>query len=116
MFILPYPNSDNNQIKFFIEIGFEGTRYKQFSIIDKIVSKNRLMDKEGNIFDRNGIVYRKKGSWIKQAKDKIASARQLTEKEYKVRILQFVSKQLKEVDYTKSTPCLKCVYLTFHQQ
>lgn len=83
-----------------IEIGFEGSRVKYTTKIDKIVSNGRLQDTEGNIFDRNGIIYRKKGSWVKFAGDKIISARQITIKEYEKNIMQFINKQLHEFDYT----------------
>ena len=85
----------------FIEIGFEGTRYKSKSKIEKIVSNNRLQDTDGNIFDRNGIIFRKKASWVKQAGDKIVSARQITQAEYKEQILDFVNRQLREFDWKK---------------
>ena len=87
-----------------IEIGFEGTRYKQRARIAKIVANDRLMDTEGNIFNRNGIIFRKKGSWIKQAGKKIVSARQITYKEYTDSIMEFVSKSLKDFDWAKLSP------------
>ena len=48
-----------------IEIGFEGTRSKSRSKIIKVVANDRLMDAEGNIFNRNGIIFKKRGSWVK---------------------------------------------------
>lgn len=85
----------------FIEIGIEGERNKQRSKISKIVSNNRLQDDEGNIFDRTGIIYRKKGQWVKLRGNKIISARQITLAEYKESILQFVNSQLQNFNYTK---------------
>ena len=87
-----------------IEIGFEGTRFKQLSIISKVVSNDRLQDENGNIFNRNGIIFRKKRTWIKQAGDKIVSARQVTVKEYKKRMMDFVEKQLKNFQWSKLDP------------
>jgi len=89
-----------------IEIGFEGTRSKARSKIVKVVANDRLMDAEGNIFNRNGIIFRKRGSWVKHAgaNSKIISARQITKKEYIDSIMSFVSKQLKEFDWAKLPP------------
>ena len=89
-----------------IEIGFEGTRSKYHTRIVKIVANDRLMDNEGNIFNRNGIIFRKRGSWIKHvgANSKIISARHITIKEYKDTMIGMVSKTLNDFDWAKLSP------------
>lgn len=42
MFILPYPNSDNKQVKFFIEIGFEGA-VKAIRLIEEEEKRKKLL-------------------------------------------------------------------------
>lgn len=68
----------------YISIGIEGTRIKHILRIDKIVANNRLQDEYGDIFDRNGIIYRRKSSAFKSWNDKkrIVSAKIVTQKEF----------------------------------
>ena len=44
----------------YIEVGVEGTRHKESIKIDKIVSNDRLQDENGNIWNRDGTLYRLK--------------------------------------------------------
>lgn len=68
----------------YIEIGFEGSRYKEKVKIVKVTNTNRLQDQWGNIFDRNGMIYRRMGGRIKQIsnKSKIIYARPVTQKQF----------------------------------
>lgn len=64
-----------------IKIGVEGSRHKIYSKIAKIVANNRLQDSEGNVFGRDGMVYRRKGWELRNTKGKIVSAKHVTQKE-----------------------------------
>jgi len=44
----------------YIKVGVEGTRYKESIKIDKIVSNDRLQDENGNIWNRDGTLFRYK--------------------------------------------------------
>lgn len=68
----------------YIKIGIEGTRVKHLTKIVKVIpDTNRLVDGDGNIFDRNGVVYRRKDGWAKwYGKGKIVSAKIVTQKEF----------------------------------
>ena len=62
-----------------IEVGFEGSRQKYVTKIDKIVSNDRLQDRDGNLFGRDGMVYRRKSGWMWDTKGKIVFARHMTQ-------------------------------------
>ena len=64
-----------------INIGVEGQRHKFVTKIEKIVSNDRLQDREGNIFDRNGKIYRRKGWQLRGTQGKIIYAKHVTQKE-----------------------------------
>lgn len=64
-----------------IEIGMEGSRIKRTSRIKKVVSKDRLMDQDGNIFNRNGVVYRRVSYPFVGSKGKIISAKLLSQRD-----------------------------------
>ncbi len=66
-----------------IKIGIEGTRQKVTVKIAKVVANDRLQDTEGNIFDRSGKVFRKKGFFLKHLapKGKIVFAKPATQKQ-----------------------------------
>jgi len=86
-----------------IEIGTEGTRSKRVSRIKKVVSKDRLMDQDGNIFNRNGVVYRRVSYPFVGSKGKIISAKLLSQKEldadHEQRKVEFLkSKNWEDVD------------------
>jgi len=66
-----------------IEIGVEGSRHKIQTKIAKVVSNDRLQDRDGNIFGRDGMIFRKRGYLLKQLthnkKGKIISAKHITQ-------------------------------------
>lgn len=69
------------QVGDIIEIGIEGSRNKTTTKIKKVVGKNRLVDTDGNIFNRNGIVYRRVSYPLTSFRGKIISAKLVTQKE-----------------------------------
>lgn len=64
-----------------IEIGVEGHRNKFMTKIKKVGGKDRLMDMNGNIFNRNGMIYRRVSHPFLGMKGKIVSAKLVTQKE-----------------------------------
>ena len=64
-----------------IKIGIEGTRDHFYTIIDKIVANDRLQDRDGNIFGRNGRIFRRKGYQLSGTSGKVVSAKHVTQKE-----------------------------------
>lgn len=51
-----------------IEVGMSGTRNKRELKIVKVLSSWKLEDKEGNIFNRDGTIYRGAEYWSRSAK------------------------------------------------
>lgn len=51
-----------------IEIGMSGTRTKRELKIVKVLSSGKLVDSAGNIFNRNGMIYRGAEYWSRSAK------------------------------------------------
>jgi len=49
------------------------------------------------------MIFRRKGSWLKQiaADGKIISARQITQKEYKDKTIEWVTESFRKFDYSK---------------
>jgi len=84
-----------------IEIGIEGQRHKVQSKIDKVVSNNRLQDKDGNIFGRDGMIYRRKGWQLRDTKGKIVSAKHMTQKQLDDEHDNRRRKYLKETNWDK---------------
>ena len=65
-----------------LKIGIEGSRQKVNIRIAKIVANDRLQDTDGNIFDRSGRIFRRKGGFIgTSTKGKIVFAKHATQKE-----------------------------------
>ncbi len=64
-----------------IKIGIEGIRIKLYTKIDKVVANDRLQDRDGNIFGRNGRIFRRKGYQLRGTSGKIISAQHVTQKE-----------------------------------
>jgi hypothetical protein len=65
-----------------LKIGIEGSRQKVNIRIAKIVANDRLQDTDGNIFDRSGHIFRRKGGIIGMStKGKIVFAKHATQKE-----------------------------------
>jgi len=64
-----------------IQIGIQGMPQKLVTKIARVVSSNRLQDEEGNVFGRDGIIFRRKGYQLAGSTGKIVSARQVTQKE-----------------------------------
>ena len=66
-----------------LKIGIEGSRQKVNIRIAKIVANDRLQDTDGNIFDRSGHIFRRKGDGIigRSTKGKIVFAKHATQKE-----------------------------------
>lgn len=65
-----------------IHIGIEGSRGKWYAQIVKIAANDRLMDSDGNVFGRNGVIYRRGKSSLWRTKGKITSAKIITQKEF----------------------------------
>jgi len=74
------PGLYNAQVGDIIEIGFEGSRIKHKAKIAKVVGNDRLVDADGNIFNRSGIVFRRKSYPLTSFRGKIISAKQMTQK------------------------------------
>ena len=64
-----------------IKIGFEGSRIKHVSKIKKVVGQDRLVDTDGNIFNRNGMVYRRASYPLTAFSGKIIFAKHVTQAE-----------------------------------
>jgi len=64
-----------------IEIGIEGSRAKYKTRIAKIVTNDRLQDTDGNVFGRDGMVYRRSSWWLRGTKGKIVFAKHITVKD-----------------------------------
>ena len=103
-----------------IKIGIEGTRQKITVKIAKVVAKDRLQDTEGNIFDRDGKVFRKKGFFLQNLapKGKIVFAKPATQKQLDAdlaeRKLEFLSNQnWKKVPLKKRESILKILNVSF---
>ena len=85
----------------YIQIGVEGSRYKGFSKIAKVLPTDKLVDTEGNIFSRNGTIIRRMTGWTQQGK-KIVSAQIVTQKyfdeEYKKIKVDFIKNIVHKLD------------------
>lgn len=91
------------QVGDIIEIGIEGSRNKTMAKIKKVVGSNRLVDTDGNIFNRNGIIYRRASYPLKSFRGKIISAKLVSQKslddDHEQRKIEFLkSKNWEDVD------------------
>lgn len=68
------------QVGDIIAIGIEGSRTKHMARIKKVVGQNKLVDTDGNIFNRNGVVYRRASYPLNSSPGKIISAKLVTQK------------------------------------
>lgn len=67
----------------YISVGIEGIRNREIVKISKVLDTDKLVDQNGNIFGRNGVIIRRKGGWAKfYGKGKIVSAKIVTQKEF----------------------------------
>jgi len=87
----------------YISIGFQGNRNRHVSKITKILDTNRLVDSDGNIFGRNGVIERRKGGWAKiTPKGNIVSAKIITQtefdKQYKEIKVNFIKDKIADQD------------------
>ena len=103
-----------------IKIGVEGTRQKVTVKIAKVVANDRLQDTDGNIFDRSGRVFRKKGFFLKHLapKGKIVFAKHVTQKELDDELvekkIEYLNKQdWKKVSLEKREAVLKILNVQF---
>ena len=86
-----------------INIGIEGQRNKEYSKIAKILDSDKLVDTNGNIFGRNGVIIRRKGGWAKYiGKGKIVSAQIITQKQfddsYRELLINHIQKYIRKED------------------
>ncbi|MCK5641229.1 MAG: hypothetical protein KAJ19_10540 [Gammaproteobacteria bacterium] len=68
------------QIGDIVAIGIEGFRTKHMAKIKKVVGQNKLVDTNGNIFNRNGVIYRRVSYPCKSFPGKIVSAKLVSQK------------------------------------
>ena len=60
-----------------------GTRGRSFAKIAKVLPTDKLVDSDGNIFGRNGVIIRRIAGWAKYVpKGSITSAKIITQKEF----------------------------------
>lgn len=101
-----------------IEIGIEGTRNKSMTRIKKVVGQDRLVDTNGNIFNRNGVVYRRAAYPLKSFPGKIISAKHVTQAELnadheKRKVAFLKSKKWEDVDPEIRDQILKMLRVSF---
>lgn len=87
----------------YISVGIEGYRNREKVKISKVLDTDKLVDQNGNIFSRNGIIIRRKGGWAKfYGKGKIVSAKIVTQKEfdeeYKKIKVEFIINTVRDLD------------------
>ncbi len=85
------------QVGDIIAIGIEGSRTKHMAKIKKIVGQNKLVDTDGNIFNRNGVVYRRATYPLTSFPGKIISAKLVSQKslddEHERRKVEFLNQR-----------------------
>ena len=85
-----------------IYIGVEGWRAKGYSKIAKVLDTDKLVDTDGNIFGRNGVIIRRKGGWANNApKGKIISAKIITQKEFDENYKKIKIDHIRNHDWSK---------------
>lgn len=85
-----------------IRIGIEGTRGKRDVKIAKILANDRLVDEDGNIFQRNGMIIKRKAGFPSHfGKGKIVSAKLITQKEFDREFKDIKIRHITEYDWNK---------------
>lgn len=94
----------NAKVGDIIKIGVEGSRRKFTTRIQKIVGKDRLQDIDGNVFDRSGKIFRRKGINLIGTKGKIIFAKQATQKELDDDLFERKIDFLSKIKWNKKSP------------
>lgn len=84
-----------------IKIGQTGMKFKVFSKILKISTKGKITDESGNIFTKNGMLFRANSHQFKKQKGKVVFAQLVTQEEFDKRFKDIKVDFLKKFNFDK---------------